>query len=40
MVQHNLHDMPVLSQDGKLVGIASRVDIGTAVLSAWSAVKT
>lgn len=40
MLQHNLHDMPVLSSDGRLVGIASRVDIGTAILSAWSAVIT
>ena len=36
MMQYNLHDMPVVSKDGKLVGIASRVDIGTAILSAWS----
>ena len=28
MLQHNLHDMPVISKDGKLVGITSRVDIG------------
>src|SRR5574341_2444521 len=38
LLQHNLHDMPVVSKDGKLVGIASRVDIGTAILSAWSKV--
>lgn len=37
MLQHNLHDMPVLSKGGKLVGIASRVDIGAAILSTWSA---
>lgn len=36
MLQHQLHDMPVVSKDGKLVGVASRVDIGTAILSAWS----
>jgi CBS domain-containing protein len=35
MLQHDLHDMPVVSQDGKLVGVASRVDIGTTILSAW-----
>jgi CBS domain-containing protein len=35
MLQHDLHDMPVISQDGKLVGVASRVDIGTTILSAW-----
>jgi len=35
MLQHNLHDMLVVSTDGKLAGIASRVDIGIAILSAW-----
>jgi len=35
MLQHNLHDMPVVSRNGKLVGIASRVDVGIAILSAW-----
>lgn len=35
MLQHNLHDMPVVSKDGKLVGITSRVDIGAAILSTW-----
>ena len=39
LLQHNLHDMPVVSKDEKLVGIASRVDIGTAILSAWSKVE-
>jgi len=36
MLQHELHDMPVVSEDGKLVGVASRVDIGTAILSGWA----
>ena len=35
MLQHNLHDMLVVSKEGKLIGVASRVDIGVAVLSAW-----
>jgi len=35
MLQHNLHDMPVISKEGKLVGITSRVDIGVAILSIW-----
>lgn len=35
MLQHNLHDMPVISKDGKLMGITSRVDIGVAILSTW-----
>ncbi len=39
MLQHNLHDMPVISADGKLVGMASRVDIGTAIVSAWARVE-
>lgn len=39
MLQHNLHDMPVVSEDGKLVGVASRVDIGITILSAWSEVE-
>ena len=38
MLQHKLHDMPIVSTDGKLVGVASRVDIGTAILSAWAQV--
>jgi CBS-domain-containing membrane protein len=38
MVQQNLHDMPIVSKTGELIGIASRVDIGTAILSAWSKV--
>lgn len=36
LLQHNLHDMPVVSEDGKLSGIASRVDIGVAILSTWT----
>ncbi|GAB4543444.1 MAG: hypothetical protein Fur002_15460 [Anaerolineales bacterium] len=35
MMQQKLHDMPVVSEDGKLVGVASRVDIGAAILSTW-----
>jgi CBS domain-containing protein len=38
MLQHNLHDMPVVSKNGELVGVASRVDIGIAILSAWEKV--
>ena len=36
MLQHNLHDIPVVSTDGKLVGITSRVDIGAGILSTWN----
>lgn len=39
MLQHNLHDMPVISNDQKLIGVASRVDIGTAILSSWAEVE-
>lgn len=38
MLQHNLHDMPVISPDGTLAGVASRVDIGAAILSEWARV--
>lgn len=39
MLQHNLHDMPVVSKEGGLIGVASRVDIGTAILSTWAKVE-
>lgn len=35
MLQRRLHDLPVVSLDGKLTGIASRVDLGSAILSSW-----
>ena len=35
MLQHNVSDIPVVNKIGGLVGIISRVDIGTAILSAW-----
>jgi CBS-domain-containing membrane protein len=38
MLQHQLHDMPVVSMHNELVGVASRVDIGTAILAAWEKV--
>jgi CBS domain-containing protein len=39
MLQHNLHDMPVVSADGKLIGMASRVGLGTAIVLAWARVE-
>jgi CBS domain-containing protein len=39
MLQHKLHDMLVVSSKGSLVGVASRVDIGTAILSSWAEVE-
>lgn len=35
MLKNNLYDLPVTNASGELVGIVSRVDIGTAVLSLW-----
>jgi CBS domain-containing protein len=35
MLQHNVSDIPVVNKIGGLVGIISRVDIGTAILAAW-----
>lgn len=35
MYDHNLHDLPVVDAQGRLVGIASRVDLGTAILANW-----
>jgi CBS domain-containing protein len=39
MLQHNLHDLLVVSAEGKLIGIASRVDIGRAILRAWDKIE-
>jgi predicted transcriptional regulator len=36
MIHDNLYDLPVTNDVGKLVGVVSRVDIGTAVLSMWT----
>ena len=35
MLQHQLLDLPVVAKDGRLVGLASRVDIGATILSRW-----
>ena len=35
--QHNLIDLPVIDKDNRLVGIASRADIGTCFLTHWIA---
>lgn len=36
MNKHALTDLPVVDADGRLVGIASRVDIAVAFLSTWA----
>jgi len=40
MLKHNLHDLPVVSNENVLVGIASRVDIGVAILATWKSIET
>ncbi len=35
MNSHDLYDIPVVNDEGRLVGLASRVDIGTALLAGW-----
>lgn len=35
MLEHELQDLPVVDEQGYLVGLASRVDIGVAILSTW-----
>jgi CBS-domain-containing membrane protein len=35
---HNLTDLPVVDDENHLVGIASRVDVGTAILKNWEIV--
>jgi len=33
--RNHLYDLPVVDDDGRLVGLASRVDVGTALLAGW-----
>jgi len=35
LYKHDLHDLPIVMADGRLVGIVSRVDIGAALVSSW-----
>jgi CBS domain-containing protein len=35
MGQHDIYDLPVVNENNQLVGLASRVDVGTALLSHW-----
>jgi CBS domain-containing protein len=36
MLKDEIFDLPVTNKNGKLVGIVSRVDIGTGILTTWS----
>jgi CBS domain-containing protein len=36
MLQNEIFDLPVTDETGGLIGLVSRVDIGTAILSLWS----
>src|SRR4030065_2609543 len=38
MMKHNIYDLPVVSEQGTLVGIASLVDIAANILAAWKTV--
>lgn len=38
MNKNRLYDIPVVDDDGRLVGLASRVDIGTALLANWKGI--
>jgi CBS domain-containing protein len=40
MLKHNLSDLPVVSDEGMLVGVVSRVDIGAAILATWQEIGT
>ena len=33
--KHNMYDMPIVDDENRLVGLASRVDIGAALLARW-----
>jgi CBS-domain-containing membrane protein len=35
MKKHNAYDLPVVNDNNQLVGLVSRVDVGTALLSRW-----
>jgi len=39
MLKHHLTDLPVVTEDGRLVGVVSQVDIGAAILTYWKDIK-
>jgi CBS domain-containing protein len=38
MLRHDLYDLPIINAAKELVGIASRVDVGTAIISTWNTI--
>lgn len=40
ILKHDLYDLPVVDSHNRLVGLASKVDIGNALLGKWPAVKS
>ncbi len=36
MRQHGIYDLPVVDDEGRLIGLASWVDVGTAFLDTWT----
>jgi len=40
IIKHQLQDLPIVDQEGRLVGIASRVDIASAFFAAWTREET
>jgi CBS domain-containing protein len=36
--KHQVSDLPVVDAENRLLGIASQVDIGTALMSTWNVV--
>lgn len=40
MSEHDLYDLPIVDESNRLVGIASRVDMGTALLASWQRTST
>ncbi len=35
MTKHDIHDLPVVDHDGKLVGLLSHVDVGRGLIATW-----
>jgi len=35
MTKHDIHDLPVIDHDGKLVGLLSHADVGRGLIAGW-----